>query len=386
MNWEFLLRSKTHPSNASATPLGTCQAVRETIDRCLGEVAWVVEPSMLEMMDKSPEHLRDQGWSEELIEQSRFENCYGYLEGDELQFHFSEMDRDPLMQLQIEVEGEGDPLPAIRSLCRECDWEAALLNSEMQWELVPSETARSISQEAASAASLDSAELEQLLLHQISCELQDNWQAFAAIPTPRLVELLGTLELNGPIAIENALRIAEQLLGVDGSSLAMEIALAEDLPRICFPTLCRCLAACCGVDGFSIAAAVLEQGAPSELPAMAKHLLCFGQDDAFLNWLEFYFQEMQQNISPEWGQLARTCSVEPSRLRQWLQAGTSLATIAMDAMIADIESDDPEKRIWNALASQNLQGTLETVVQWDDSPMLEERARRVVEHLNERNI
>ncbi|MEM7557507.1 MAG: hypothetical protein AAF394_00155 [Planctomycetota bacterium] len=351
----------------------------------MGEVAWVVEPSMLEMMDKSPEHLREKGWSEELIEQSRFENCYGYFEGAELQFHFSEMDREPLMQLQVEVEGEGDPLPAIRSLCKECDWEVAQLNSEMEWELVPLETARVSSQDAVGAAGLDAAELEQLLIHQISCELQDSWQAFSGIPPRHLVELLGALDLNGPIAIENALRIAEQLLGEEGSSLAIELALAEDFPRICFPALCRCLAACCGVEGFSIAAAVLEQGTSSELPAMAKHLLCFGQNDAFLNWLEFYFQERQQNISSEWGKLVRTSNVEPSRLRQWLQAGTSLATIAMDAIIADIESDESEKRIWTSLASQDLQAILEAVLQCDDSPMLEKRAQRLVEHLNEGN-
>ena len=330
MNWEFLLRSKSNPLDASATPLGICQAVREAIDRCLGEVAWVVEPSMLEMMEKSPEQLRAQGWSEELIEQSRFENCYGYLEATGLQFHFSEMDHDPLMQLQVEVEGDGDPLPAIRSLCKECDWEAARLNAEMQWELIPLETRASSSQDSVGAAKLESGELEQLLLQQIAFELQDSWQAFAEIPPPRLVELLAISDLSGPIAIENALRIAEQLLGAEGSGLAMELALAEDFPRICFPTLCRCLSTCCGVDGFSIAAAVLEQGTSSELPAMARHLLCFGQDDAILNWLEFYFQERQQNISPDWGRLVRFCGVEPSRLRQWLQAGTSLATIAMD--------------------------------------------------------
>lgn len=385
MNWEFLLRSKMNPLDARATPLGSCQAVRETIDRCLGEVAWVVEPSMLEMMDKSAEDLRAQGWSEELIEQSRFENCYGYLEGAELQFHFSEMDRDPLMQLQVEVEGKGDPLPAIRSLCRECAWEAAQLNSEMQWELIPLESVEAGNQ-ATVSANLESAELEQLLIHQVSCELQDSWHAFSEISTPRLVELLETLDLNGPIAIENALRIAEQLLGAAGSTLAMELALAEDFPRICFPALCRCLETCCGMDGFSVAAAVLEQGTSSELPAMAKHLLCFGQNDAFLNWLEFYFQEQQQNISPEWGQLVRTCSVEPSRLRQWLQAGTSLATIAMDAIVADFESEESEKRICKSLASQDLKATLEAVVQLDDSPMLEERAQRIFEHLHGSNI
>ena len=140
------------------------------------------------------------------------------------------------------------------------------------------------------------------------------------------------------------------------------------------------------MDGFSVAAAVLEQGTSSELPAMAKHLLCFGQNDAFLNWLEFYFQEQQQNISPEWGQLVRTCSVEPSRLRQWLQAGTSLATIAMDAIVADFESEESEKRICKSLASQDLKATLEAVVQLDDSPMLEERAQRIFEHLHGSNI
>ncbi|MEM7479269.1 MAG: hypothetical protein AAF483_30155, partial [Planctomycetota bacterium] len=125
MSWEFKIFKTS--SDAASASLGSCKSVRSAIDQHVEEVDWVLEPSLLEMMDKTADALRDEGWDESLIQNSMHANCYGHAKIDLLEFHFTELNREPLESFQIEVEGKGDPFEKVRKLCCSAGWNCMIL-------------------------------------------------------------------------------------------------------------------------------------------------------------------------------------------------------------------------------------------------------------------
>ncbi|MEM7560602.1 MAG: hypothetical protein AAF394_15880 [Planctomycetota bacterium] len=159
-------------------------------------------------------------------------------------------------------------------------------------------------------------------------------------PPQDLIPWLREQSLNvQPAVLDSILTLCAGLMVEEASELVCEIGLRPAFPLLCFPTLCRALQTCCGMDGFTLAAAIIEQQDAEAMSSMTCHLTCFENKDAILDWMEFFFMEQAGDASPAFAQLAFEQAVCWGRLSRWLRTESMLTAIALDVVLLQLKAN-----------------------------------------------
>ncbi len=121
MPWELTI------SAGSGEPLGDRQAVVDHISTALPSLQWFEQPPLLEQIKEIPDHPFHKlipAWPPEIQASFARSKLLGDLEADDFSIQLYGFEEQPLLTLSVEVRGDGNPIPALASICVPKNWLA----------------------------------------------------------------------------------------------------------------------------------------------------------------------------------------------------------------------------------------------------------------------
>ncbi len=105
-------------------PLGTLEEVRAYISSVLPKTQWVTEPPLIEIMKRSGSDSWKE-WDAESIASASRPKLKAHYEADGVSFEMYGFDQNgPVQYFLLEVRGDQNPIPTLRTLCSPKGWSA----------------------------------------------------------------------------------------------------------------------------------------------------------------------------------------------------------------------------------------------------------------------
>ena len=132
MPWELTIvnydgkppRLASESLESKCLPLGTLDEVRAHISSVLPETEWLTEPPLIEIMKQTGSDSWKE-WDPEMIASASRSKLKGYYENGGLFLEMYGFEQDgPLRYLLMEVRGDANPIPTLRTLCNPNGWSA----------------------------------------------------------------------------------------------------------------------------------------------------------------------------------------------------------------------------------------------------------------------
>lgn len=119
MPWEVTIKK------ANDEALGSQQEVIDRIKAAIPTIQWWVEPPMMEKIKDMPDHPFHKlipTWSAETQAYMSKPHLRGALENGELYIEFQGFEQDPVRFINLEVRGNGNPMPPLAAICLPSGW------------------------------------------------------------------------------------------------------------------------------------------------------------------------------------------------------------------------------------------------------------------------
>jgi hypothetical protein len=119
MPWEVAIKK------ADDTPIGTRDEIVKTISEAVPAFKWRVEPALLEQIKDMPDHSFHKllpTWPESTRAYMATPHLKGDLVDGQLSIELYGFEGEPIKEIQVNVRGNGNPIPALAAICLPNGW------------------------------------------------------------------------------------------------------------------------------------------------------------------------------------------------------------------------------------------------------------------------